>query len=214
MDRTPINMLDVVIIADDPVRCAGLAALTGQLPFVNCVSETMSLDSETSSSMAKSHLTIASLQSGKDDFLHFLKERDEEACCPVLLADMDVGITSPDLLVEHGIYGLVRSPITKEALSLAVSATVRRNVWCAFAPSDNSAERIVSLVKNDALRALVTARELEVLDALLGGMDNAGIAAMLHLSHSTVKAHLHRIMRKAQVHDRVSLMQLAMSKMD
>ena len=53
-----------------------------------------------------------------------------------------------------------------------------------------------ALARSDALAAVLSARELEVLRLAAAGRDNAGIAADLSLSVRTVERHLHNIYAK------------------
>jgi DNA-binding NarL/FixJ family response regulator len=48
----------------------------------------------------------------------------------------------------------------------------------------------------------LTPREREVLRLLAGGMSNEDIAGHLHISHTTVKTHVSRVMTKLDVRDR------------
>lgn len=62
----------------------------------------------------------------------------------------------------------------------------------------------------DDLGASLTAREREVLDLLVEGLDNRTIAAQLFVSEATVKFHLQNIMNKLGVHKRAALISVAL----
>lgn len=57
------------------------------------------------------------------------------------------------------------------------------------------------------LQAL-TERELDVLHEIAGGLTNKQIAAVLNISEQTVKVHIRNLLRKLNVHSRVSAMLL------
>lgn len=59
---------------------------------------------------------------------------------------------------------------------------------------------------------VLTAREIEVVRMVAGGLRSAGIASKLHVSEGTVKTHLHRIYEKLRVDGRVQLILLAREK--
>jgi DNA-binding NarL/FixJ family response regulator len=56
---------------------------------------------------------------------------------------------------------------------------------------------------DESALATMTARELEILRLLAGGLSNAEIAAQLFLGEATVKTHVSSILRKLGVRDRV-----------
>ncbi len=61
---------------------------------------------------------------------------------------------------------------------------------------------------------LLTARERDVLNELVEGLDNRTIAGRLFVSEATVKFHLHNIMNKFGVHKRAALIATALRGAD
>ncbi len=59
---------------------------------------------------------------------------------------------------------------------------------------------------------VLTGREIEVVRMLARGLRSSTIAAELHISDGTVKAHLHRIYEKLGVDGRVNLILFAREK--
>ena len=55
----------------------------------------------------------------------------------------------------------------------------------------------------------LTAREREVVAMIVGGLDNAEIAALMYVSPYTVKTHANRAMAKVGARDRAQLVSLA-----
>jgi len=55
-------------------------------------------------------------------------------------------------------------------------------------------------------------REMEVLDCVVRGMSNKEIAALLHISHQTVKNHVTSILRKFGVEDRTQAVVFALKR--
>ena len=77
--------------------------------------------------------------------------------------------------------------------------------------SDRLAGRLLEQVRNrdngsageNALRATLTDREIEVLRLLAGGKENSQIAAELFISPKTVKNHISSILAKLQLENRI-----------
>jgi DNA-binding NarL/FixJ family response regulator len=87
------------------------------------------------------------------------------------------------------------------ALSASAAAALIGHVTTATAPRPD-AEAV-------ALLAHLTAREHEVLELIVEGLDNQQIAERLVVSPFTVKTHVNRAMTKTHVRDRAQLVSLA-----
>lgn len=60
------------------------------------------------------------------------------------------------------------------------------------------------------LDGLLTARETEVLQAIVNGASNAQIATSLNISLETVKSHVKNILQKLQARDRTQAVVIAL----
>jgi DNA-binding NarL/FixJ family response regulator len=63
--------------------------------------------------------------------------------------------------------------------------------------------------KTDERLAVLTAREIEVLNEIAAGATNTEIAAKLYMAEGTVKTHIGRLLSKLQIRDRVGLVLFA-----
>jgi len=82
--------------------------------------------------------------------------------------------------------------------SIGEEAAVQENVWPQTQPSTSLEPAASAFSKSSPL----TPRETEVIGHLASGKTNRQIAQQLHLSLSTVKRHLERILSKLEVSDR------------
>jgi DNA-binding NarL/FixJ family response regulator len=100
--------------------------------------------------------------------------------------------------VANGVRTVMNGePMLDQALAVRL---LRRLSPQVEAPANPEAE-VDKKLRAKMLEAL-TDRELEILDLLSSGMSNQQIAQQLFLSLSTVKIHVHRIIRKLEVSDR------------
>ncbi len=60
------------------------------------------------------------------------------------------------------------------------------------------------------LESLLTAREVEVLQAIVNGASNAQISTCLTISQETVKTHVKNILHKLQARDRTQAVVIAL----
>jgi len=74
---------------------------------------------------------------------------------------------------------------------------------------DRAAEDAAACARSKATLARLTPRERQIVEALARGRTNAQIAADLHLSTATVKAHISRLLDKLGMNNRTQVALLA-----
>jgi DNA-binding NarL/FixJ family response regulator len=112
-----------------------------------------------------------------------------------------------------GASGFLLKDVTPEHLVGAVRLARTGDALLAPAITRRLVERFVSRdARTGALHrdlSVLTPRELEVLRSLGGGLSNAELAARFHLSETTVKTHVSRILSKLRLRDRAQAVVVA-----
>ena len=115
--------------------------------------------------------------------------------------------------LSAGASGFLLKDVTPEHLVAAVRMVRSGDALLAPAITRRLVERFAGRGPDTAAihRDLsgLTPRELEVLRLLAQGLNNAELAAHLHLSEATVKTHVARILAKLSLRDRVQAVVLA-----
>ncbi|MGN9909910.1 response regulator [Phytohabitans sp. LJ34] len=109
--------------------------------------------------------------------------------------------------VEAGAIGYLLKDTTREQLVDAIRAAARGET--VLAP--RVAQRLVARMRQPAPVAL-TAREVDVLNAVADGLSNADIGRRLVIAEATVKTHLLRIFAKLDVSDRTHAVVVALER--
>lgn len=109
--------------------------------------------------------------------------------------------------VEAGAVGYLLKDTTREQLVDAIRAAARGET--VLAP--RVAQRLVARMRQPAPVAL-TAREVDVLNAVADGLSNPDIGKRLFIGEATVKTHLLRIFAKLDVSDRTHAVVVAIER--
>ena len=112
--------------------------------------------------------------------------------------------------LQNGASGFLLKRATGQELVSAVRAAAEGDAVLAPEVTREVIRRSTALTGSlapdrAAVLAGLTARELDVLRMVASGANNLEIAATLHLSESTVKTHVSRMMQKLQCRDRVQV---------
>lgn len=118
---------------------------------------------------------------------------NRENALPMLSAGA-TGYMLKDSSAEEILHALHQASIGESSLSPRVAAMLIQHV------------RGTLPVHSRVEAAALTDRESEVLQQLALGLSNAEMAAALHVSEGTIKAHLGSIMQKWNVRDRVQVL--------
>ncbi|MEU7135023.1 response regulator transcription factor [Streptomyces sp. NPDC046261] len=109
--------------------------------------------------------------------------------------------------VEAGAIGYLLKDTTRDQLVDAIRSAARGQT--VLAP--RVAERLVARMRRPAPVAL-TAREVDVLNAVADGLSNADIGRRLVIGEATVKTHLLRVFAKLDVSDRTHAVVVALER--
>ena len=109
--------------------------------------------------------------------------------------------------IRAGASGFLLKDVTPAKLVEAIGIVAQGDALLAPSVTRRLLERFAATLpvgdrSSDALAEL-TAREIEVLRLLAGGLSNAEIAAELVVSEATVKTHISSVLRKLGLRDRV-----------
>lgn len=192
-----MDNLRVLIVADDPLARAGLAALLQNESGLTVVGQA---SSDTTMLDAFSH-EVALLDMGweLDDDLAEMALLELDQPLVVLIPDDEYIAAIMSALngdMRTAAYGvLVRNaPPTRLVAALNAAATGLVTLDPKFAQSLSPAPQVADMA-GDTYDPL-TPREQEVLDLLAEGLPNKTIAAQLHISEYTVKFHVNSILTK------------------
>ena len=207
----------VVLVDDDPLVRAGLGLLLGGAPQLQIVGEAgdgaQGLEVV---DRVRPDVVLMDIRMPRMDGLVATQRLAERASPPKVIvlttfdADEDVvralahgasGFllkdTSPAAIVE----AIERVAAGEPMLSPSVTAQLTRRVVEASAPGADASRASAAASRLAAL----SAREREVAVAVGQGWSNAEIAAELHMSLATVKAHVSHILVKLEVTNRVQV---------
>jgi DNA-binding NarL/FixJ family response regulator len=120
-----------------------------------------------------------------------ISDQDEDVLQAILAGAC--GYLLKDSSVDELIRGISAAAVGESIISSAIAGKVLQQVR-ATAGSPEAEE---------AIRAELSERELDVLKLIASGKDNAMIAAELHISPKTVKNHISNILMKLQIENRI-----------
>jgi DNA-binding NarL/FixJ family response regulator len=108
--------------------------------------------------------------------------------------------------VRLGARGVVLKEMAPHFLSQCLRKVHKGETWLEKRSTGRALEKILRHEAGmEQISRVLTPREIELVRLVASGLDNAEIAAKLHISENTVKVHLHRIYGKLAVKSRLAL---------
>jgi two-component system, NarL family, nitrate/nitrite response regulator NarL len=191
----PIRLL---ICANDLLVRAGLGALLATEPMVRVVGQLApAADLAAQLTIYQPEVIVWDLGWATVEDVERLAATAEEA--PPIIA-LVAGVDEGASLWTAGASGILLRDITPAALVAAIGAVMHN--LTVFEPSLLPVTRLQNPNPADVLVESLTAREMEVLQAVAQGLSNKLIARQLTISEHTVKFHLNAILGKLGAHSR------------
>lgn len=188
-------MIRVMLIDDHPVVCAGLRAVLDSFGDMEVVAEGASGDVEVPDDV---DVVVTDIQMPGADGIEVTRRLAAAGGPPVLI--LTTYDTQADVVaaVEAGALGYLLKDAPESELHDAVVSASRRERVLSPQVAGVLAERVMR--PEEAL----SAREIEILQALQTGASNRQIASRLFISEATVKTHLIHIYSKLGVDNRTA----------
>ncbi|WP_051229558.1 response regulator transcription factor [Paludibacterium yongneupense] len=108
--------------------------------------------------------------------------------------------------LQHGAVAYLHAYSSAELLRQALAAVESGGIWFGVSIMQRLCRQLGAIGASAPLPADLSARELQVVDALRLGRSNKEIAQVLAITERTVKAHLTSIFQKFDVADRLQLL--------
>lgn len=201
------SYINVLILEDHKIICAGLTLLIENAPTVRVVSKSQS----ESSNGREVNIIILSSGAELPEHSDIKRIRRRYPSARIILFLKSKVVSGLKDLVKIGISGVVHRAHRPEMLVRAIEKVNSGQVW--FARS-LIGEVINDLTDEDRLQRKaieqqkiksLTKRELEVIGLIGEGLQNKEICERIFVSEATVRSHMNSIFCKLNVKDRLSL---------
>ncbi|MGI5215274.1 response regulator [Plantactinospora sp. CA-290183] len=205
----PKDRLRIILADDHTVMRAGLVALLASEPTIDIVGEAgdgraaIELVKRVEPDVALLDLRMPILD-GVAATAEILAVRPRTRVLILTTYDTDADI---ERAVEAGATGYLLKDATRDQLVEAIHSASRGET--VLAP--RVARRLVARMRQPTPVAL-TSREIDVLNGVADGLNNADIGKRLFIAEATVKTHLLRIFAKLDVNDRTHAVVLALER--
>ncbi|MYS05816.1 response regulator [Streptomyces sp. SID6041] len=208
-DAAVQGRIRVVVVDDHTVMRAGVVALLGAEPTIDIVGEAS--DGREGVRLVESLVPDVALVDLRMPVLDGVGATAEIVAGPaptrvLILTTYDTD-EEIERAVEAGAIGYLLKDTTREQLVDAIRSAARGET--VLAP--RVAQRLVARMRRP-VHAALTAREVDVLNAVADGLSNVDIGRRLVIAEATVKTHLLRVFAKLDVSDRTHAVVVALER--
>ncbi|MDO5512067.1 response regulator transcription factor [Corynebacterium sp.] len=191
-------MIRVMLIDDHPVVRAGLRTILDSFPDITVVAEGADGSDALTATRESVDVVVCDIQMPGVDGITATRRLRASGGPPVLI--LTTYDTQADIVaaVEAGALGYLLKDAPEQVLHDAIVATAAGRRTLAPEVAGTLAERM------SRPKEALSAREIEILQALETGASNRELAKMLFISEATVKTHLVHIFQKLGVGTRTA----------
>jgi len=194
--------LTVFIVNNDPGECEGLRILlnSGQYNV-----ETFSTIQAFLDDYSKSRQGCLILDMGMDEehIGELKKLKEQGVTLPIIILTGKATVPMAVSAMKGGASDFIEKPFQDQVILDAIESAM--SVYARAQASNGHSEEIVKRL------ATMTPREQQVLDMVVGGMQNKEIAAALQLSHKTIEYHRSKIMEKIKARSVADLVRIVLT---
>jgi DNA-binding NarL/FixJ family response regulator len=200
--------IKVVLVDDHPIVLRGLQQLLAHAEDCEVVASCADADSGFGAVQRfKPHVLLLDLRMPHQDGLALLRALSAAAItCPTILLTAAIENTQVADAVRLGVRGLVMKDSPPDTVIESIRRVHAGEEWFDL-PSVTRA-LTAAMQRESAARnasALLTQREIEIVQMVAEGLRNRAIAERLTISEGTVKVHLHNVYEKLHVDGRLGL---------
>lgn len=196
----------VGVVAADPLRSIGLAAILGEISGLDA--GVVTLD-EVLEGAELGLLVLDARIAGEQLPELLLRLRREAPGLKTVVLGESLDPVRVQAVIGAGAKGYLPETAGEDEIRMALDVVLDGSVW---APRKVLARLIeaggvagTGHAANETVGSLMTPREKQVLELLMDGRTNRDIAAAMGIDETTVKAHLGRMLRKTGANNRVEL---------
>jgi DNA-binding NarL/FixJ family response regulator len=207
--------INLVIADDHRIVLEGLAQLFAQEPDCSvracCVNGDETLQAL---HQYRPDILILDLRMpGKDGFAVLRKLYKEQLPTQVVVLTADLDENEVLEAIRLGVRGVVLKEMAPQLLVQCVRKVYSGGEWLEKRSTARALERLLKLeAGRQQIRAVLTAREIEMVRMVAQGLRNKEIARKFSITEGTVKIHLHNVYEKLQVRGRIELILQAKEK--